>query len=120
MKFEELTEAEENLVEIIWQEEPIKSADLVTICKEKFDWKKSTTYTMLKRTEKKNIVKNEDSIVKSCLSKKDYEANKSKSFLEKHFAGSLPKFLAAFTGNKKLSDKEINELEKLIQAHKEE
>ncbi len=119
MKFKELTESEENLANIIWDNEPVKSSELVKMCEEKFGWKKSTTYTMLKRIEEKSVFKNEDSLVKSLISKNDYNSKKSKSFLEENFGGSLPKFLTAFSKHNKLSKDEINELQKLIDEHKE-
>lgn len=115
-----LTEAEENLAEIIWLNEPIRSPELVKICKEKFDWKKSTTYTMLKRLEEKKIVQNDNSIVESLVKKEDFYSEQSKIFVEENFEGSLPRFLAAFTRRKKLSKKEVQELERLINEHKEE
>ncbi len=115
-----LTEAEENLADIIWANEPIRSPELVKICEEKFNWKKSTTYTMLKRLEEKRIVQNNNSIVESLIKKDDFHGEQSKIFVEENFGGSLPKFIAAFTRGKKLNEKEVRELEKLIQDHKEE
>lgn len=115
-----LTEAEENLANIIWENEPIKSPELVKICEEKFNWKKSTTYTMLKRLEEKKIFKNNNSIVESLIKKDDYHGEQSKIFVEENFDGSLPRFLAAFTRRKKLSKNEVEELQRLINEHKEE
>lgn len=115
-----LTEAEENLADIIWQNEPIRSAELVKICNEKFDWKKSTTYTMLKRLEEKKIVRNKDSVVESLIKKDDFYGEQSKIFVEENFQGSLPRFLAAFTRRKKLSQKEVQELQRLIDDYEEE
>ncbi len=115
-----LTEAEENLTNIIWEKEPMKSSDLVKICEEEFDWKKSTTYTMLKRLEDKKVVHNKDSIVKSLIKREDFYGEQSKIFVEENFEGSLPRFLAAFTRRKKLNKKEIQELQKLIEDYEEE
>lgn len=114
-----LTEMEEKLAEIIWTKEPVKSNELVKICEEEFNWKKSTTYTMLKRLEKKGIFINKDSTVLSLIKKEDFYAEQSKNFVEENFGGSLPKFLAAFTRKNKLSNKEIEELQKLINEHRE-
>ncbi|NLX61518.1 MAG: BlaI/MecI/CopY family transcriptional regulator [Tissierellia bacterium] len=114
-----LTEAEENLAKIIWEREPIRSSDLVKICKEEFDWKKSTTYTMLKRLEEKKIVKNDNSLVVALIKKEDFYGEQSKMFVEENFGGSLPKFLAAFTRRRKLSSKEVEEIERLIKDHRE-
>lgn len=114
-----LTVAEENLADIIWINEPIRSPELVRICEEKFNWKKSTTYTMLKRLEEKKIVQNNNSIVESLIKKDDFHGEQSKIFVEENFDGSLPRFLAAFTRRKKLSENEIQELQRLINEHKE-
>lgn len=115
-----LTDAEENLANIIWRHEPIRSPELVRICREKFDWKKSTTYTMLKRLEEKSIVQNNNSMVEALIKKEDFHSEQSKIFVEENFDGSLPRFLAAFTRKKKLSEKEVQELQMLINQHKEE
>lgn len=115
-----LTEAEENLADIIWANEPIRSPELVKICEEKFNWKKSTTYTMLKRLEEKRIVQNNNSIVESLIKKDDFYGEQSKIFVEENFDGSLPRFLAAFTRRKKLSKNEVEELQSLINEHKGE
>ena len=112
-----LTEAEENLADIIWENEPIRSPDLVKICEERFDWKKSTTYTMLKRLEEKKVVQNNNSIVKSLIKKDDFYGEQSKLFVEENFEGSLPRFIAAFTRRKKLSK---NEVQRLIEDYEEE
>lgn len=115
-----LTEAEENLAEIIWENEPIRSPELVKICNKEFDWKKSTTYTMLKRLEEKKIVRNKNSIVESLIKKDDFYGEQSKIFVEENFQGSLPRFLAAFTRRKKLSQREVDQLKRLIDDYEEE
>lgn len=115
-----LTEAEENLANIIWENEPIKSSELVKICASEFNWKKSTTYTMLKRLEEKKIVKNKNSIVESLIRKENFYGEQSKIFVEDNFDGSLPRFIAAFTRRKKLSKKEVRELQKWIDDYEEE
>ena len=114
-----LTEAEENLADIIWQNEPISSPELVKLCEKQFNWKKSTTYTMLKRLEEKKIFKNNNSIVVGLIKKEDFHAEQSKNFVEENFGGSLPRFLTAFTRKNKLTDKEVEELQKIINDHKE-
>ena len=115
-----LTEAKERFANIIWDNEPIKSPDLVKLCEKHFDWKKSTTYTMLKRLEDKKIFENNNSIVVSLIKKEDFYGEQSKIFVEENFGGSLPRFLAAFTRKSKLSNEEIQQLEQLINDHKEE
>lgn len=114
-----LTEAEEKFADIIWQNEPIRSPELVKLCEEEFDWKKSTTYTMLKRLEKKKLFENNNSTVIALIKKDDFYAEQSKLFVEENFGGSLPRFLAAFTRKNKLSEKEVQELQKLINEHRE-
>lgn len=120
MKIEKLSQAEENLGRLIWDLEPIKSADLVDICKEKYSWSKSTTYTLLRRIEKKGVFENKNSTVRSKMSFDDYQGKISQDFIEENYAGSLPRFLTAFTRKNKLTDDEIKELEGLIAKHKEE
>ncbi len=115
-----LTDAETKFADIIWIHEPIPSGELVRLCEVEFKWKKSTTYTMLKRLESKGVIKNNNGVVKSLITKDDFYAEQSKQFVEETFNGSLPKFLAAFTRNKKLSDNEIDELQRLINEHREE
>jgi len=115
-----LTDMEEKFADIIWENEPIKSPDLVRLCEVELNWKKSTTYTMLKRLEGKGIFANKNSMVFALIKKEDFYAVQSKLFVEETFDGSLPRFLAAFTRSKILSDKEVDALQKLINEHKEE
>lgn len=114
-----LTETEEKFADIIWGKAPIESSELVKLCSKEFNWKKSTTYTMLKRLEIKMIFKNENCVVSALIKKEDFYAEQSKNFVEENFGGSLPKFLAAFTRSSRLSDNEIEELQKIINEHKE-
>lgn len=119
MKEYKLTEVEEKFADIIWQNEPIGSGDLVKISEKEMNWKKSTTYTVLKKLCEKGIFKNENAIVTSILTKEAYYANQSVSFVEDTFGGSLPKFLTAFIGGKKLDKNQVEELKKLIDEHRE-
>ena len=119
MKEYKLTAMEDKFADIIWANEPIPSGDLVKLCEVELNWKKSTTYTMLKRIECKGIFKNKNGVVSSLVKRDEFYAEQSKQFVEETFDGSLPKFLAAFTRSKRLSDKEIAELQKLINEHKE-
>ena len=104
-----LSESEYRFMKIIWQKEPISSRVLVEICAEDFGWKKSTTYTVLKRLELKGAVQNVGTIVTALIPEEDTQANESDRFMTKTFDGSLPRFLAAFLGEKKLSEKEAEE-----------
>ena len=105
---------ESRFADIIWQNEPIASPELVKLAAKELDWKKSTTYTVLKRLCERGIFQNNDGTVTSLISKKDFYAVQSEKFVDETFSGSLPAFLAAFTTRKKLSDAEINELQELI------
>lgn len=118
MKIYKLTEREEEFADIIWQNEPIASGDLVKLAEDEMDWKKSTTYTVLKKLCQKGIFKNEDAIVSSILTKDEYNAKRSDKFVEDTFGGSLPKFLTAFIAGKKISDSQAEELKRLIDEHK--
>ncbi|MGI6733046.1 MAG: BlaI/MecI/CopY family transcriptional regulator [Anaerovoracaceae bacterium] len=114
-----LTDMEAKFADLIWANEPILSGDLVKLCEAEFSWKKSTTYTMLKRLEKKEIFENRGGTVFSLIKRDDFYAEQSKQVVEEVFHGSLPKFIAAFTKRKKLSENEINELQRLIDEHRE-
>ena len=109
---------ETRFAEIIWQREPISSTELVKLAAKELDWKKSTTYTVLRRLCERGIFQNQDGTVTSLISKQDFFAVQSEKFVEETFSGSLPAFLAAFTTRKKLSDTEINELQKLIDKNR--
>ena len=119
MKEYRLTEAESKLADIIWTNEPVSSPELVKLCQAELNWKKSTTYTMLKKLEIKKVFTNNNSIVVSLLSKEELYAEQSKRIVKEVFDGSFPRFLAAFTRDKRLSSKEISELQRLIDEHKE-
>lgn len=120
MKDVKLTESEEMFAELIWENEPIASGELVKLCLEKLHWKKSTTYTMLKKLCEKGLFKNEQAVVTSRLTKDEYYSKQSIRFVEDTFGGSLPEFLTAFMGSKKLNKQQAEELKKLIDEHKEE
>lgn len=100
--------------ELIWEYAPISSGELVSLCKEKLEWKKSTTYTMLRRLCEKGLFENRDTIVYVRISEDEFRALQSQQFVEETFGGSLPDFLAAFVSKQKLSEKEICELQELI------
>jgi BlaI family penicillinase repressor len=109
---------ETKFAELMWDSEPISSGELVKLCEKELSWKKSTTYTMLRRLCERSIFQNKNGVVSSLMSKEEFQGLQSKKFVEETFDGSLPKFLAAFTIRKKLSDKEINELQKLIDENR--
>ena len=119
MKVYKLTESEERFAELIWQNEPIGSGDLVRLCEKEMNWKKSTTYTVLKKLCDKGIFKNENAVVSSLMTKDEYYSKQSIRFVEDTFGGSLPKFLTAFISGKKLSREQAEELKRLIDEHKD-
>ncbi|WP_022776455.1 BlaI/MecI/CopY family transcriptional regulator [Butyrivibrio sp. AE2015] len=110
----EFGEVQMKFAELIWENEPIASGDLVKLCAEKFEWKKSTTYTVLKKLCEKGLFQNVDGVVSSKISKEDFYSQKSEEFVEEAFGGSLPAFLAAFTSHQKLSKKDIAEIRNII------
>ena len=114
-----LAEVESRFVELIWEKEPISSGELVTLCEKELDWKKSTTYTVLRRLCQKGILQNQDAVVTSLIKKDEYMALRSEQMLADEFDGSLPQFVAAFMSRKKLSKKQISEIQKLIDEYEE-
>lgn len=116
----QMTEAEMKFAELIWQEQPIGSGELVKRCQQEFAWKKSTTYTFLKKLCEQGIFKNENAIVESLVSREDYLQKQGEQFVEKAFEGSLPKMIAAFMEHKRLSKAQIAEIEQMIEEYKGE
>ena len=106
---------EMRFAEIIWEHEPVSSGELVKLCEKELNWKKSTTYTVLRRLCQRGIFTSENGIVTSLMSRQMFRARQSEEIIEESFAGSLPAFVAAFTSRKKLTKKEINELKKIIE-----
>ncbi len=107
---------EQKFAELIWQNEPIASGELVKMCLRELEWKKSTTYTVLKKLCEKGIFRNDNGTVTSLVSKDDFFAQQSKSFVDETFDGSLPAFIAAFTKNQTLSEREIAEIRAMIDS----
>lgn len=105
--------------DLIWNHEPLASGELVKLCEAELNWKKSTTYTILRRLCQRGIFQNKDGTVASLISKKEFTALQSEKFVEETFAGSLPQFLTAFAMRKKLSEREIDELQKFIDKNRE-
>jgi len=104
---------------IVWDHEPAGSGELVRLCQEELGWKKSTTYTQIKRLCEKGLLKNEKAVVESLVTREEVQAQESDAFVERTFNGSLPAFLTAFLGGRKLSAKEAQELKKLIDEYQE-
>ena len=116
----ELGAQQEQFAEIVWENEPVGSGELVKICEKKLNWKKPTTYTVLRKLCEKGILQNVDGIVTSVMSKDEFNSAKSEQFVEETFSGSLPAFIAAFASRKKLSKSEVDEIQKMIDEFKGE
>ena len=111
-------ESEYRFCLILWEHEPIKSSELVNLCKEQMGWKPTTTYTVIKRLSERGVLKNENTIVSSLVSKDEIQASEINEMVEKTFEGSLPAFIAAFTKHQKISEKEIDEVQKMIDRYR--
>lgn len=115
-----LAETEAKFADMIWDHEPIPSGQLVRLCEQELAWKSTTTYTVLKRLCNKGIFRNQNSVVTSLISRDEFIQGKSRQFVEEAFDGSLPKFLAAFMGAKKLNRRQADEIRQLIDSFEEE
>lgn len=115
-----MTDAEMQLARLIWENEPLPSGELVKIAAEKLGWKKSTTYTVLRKICENGIFTNQSSTVSALMSMDEYTRQKGERYLDEHYGGSLPNFVAAFLDKKRLSKREIEELSKMIEDYKED
>lgn len=115
-----LADAEERFAEIIWDREPLSSSDLVKICEKEMNWKKSTTYTVLKKLCDRGIFKNENAVVSANMSREEFYGFQSRKYVEDVFAGSLPRFLTAFCGGRRLSSGEADEMQRFIDEYRED
>lgn len=107
--------AEARFADLIWENEPVSSGQMAKLGASEFGWKKTTSFTVLKRLCDRGIFKNENGTVSSLISREEFYARHSEQYVEEAFGGSLPAFLAAFGTRNKLSDKEVEELEKIIE-----
>ncbi len=119
MEVKRMTYGESRLMNLIWEAEPVSSTKLTEICLRELGWKKSTAYTMLKRLVEKGYAKNEKALVTAQVSRSEAQAEESNYVVENSFAGSLPGFLVSFLGGKTISEKEAEEIKRLIDEHKE-
>lgn len=115
MSTPKIFESEYRFCLILWEKEPITSSDLAKICKEKLDWSRTTTYTVIRRLCERGVLKNEKSTITSLVSKDQVQEDQMEELMEKTFEGSLPAFIAAFARSQKLSKEDIEELERLIE-----
>ena len=118
METPKVFESEYRFCLILWESAPIKSSDLVKLCQEKLGWKPTTTYTVIKRLSERGVLKNENTIVSALVTKDQVQAAEIDEMVERTFGGSLPAFVAAFTKNRKLSEKEIDEIQLLIDSYR--
>ena len=118
MNTPKIFESEYRFCLILWENEPIKSSELVEICREKLGWKPTTTYTVIKRLSERGVLKNEKTVVTSLVSKDEIQAAEIDEMMEKTFEGSLPAFLAAFARHRRLSDSALQELQDMIESYK--
>ena len=113
-------ESEYRFCLILWEHEPIKSSERVKLCSEQLGWKPTTTYTVIKRLSERGVLKNEKTVVTSLVTKEEVQTAEIDEMMEKTFQGSLPAFIAAFTKNRRLSDKEIDEVQEMIDRFRKE
>ena len=111
---------ESRFADIIWENQPLTTKDLVKLSENELNWKRTTTYTVLKKLCERGIFKTEDSTVTAIISKEEFQAMQSEKFVDETFDGSLPAFIAAFTSRQKLSAEEISEIRKMIDSYKED
>lgn len=116
----EIGAVQERFADIVWANEPVGSGELVKICERELNWKKSTTYTVLRKLCEKGLLKNENGIVSSIVSREAFYSAKSEQIIEESFEGSLPSFVAAFISRKNLTSEEAEEIQKMIDAFKSE
>ena len=109
-------ESEYRFCLILWENEPIRSTELAKLCKERLDWSKTTTYTVIKRLSDRGVIKSENAIVTSIVSKEEAQLSELEELMDKKFEGSLPAFIAAFGHRQKLSDAEIAEIRRIIEG----
>ena len=120
MKELKLCNSDYRFMSIVWDYAPVRSGDLVRFCQEELGWKKSTTYTEIKRLCEKGLLKSEKSVVEPLVTREEVQARESDFFIERTFGGSLPRLLTAFLGGKKLSQREAEELKQLIDRYQEQ
>lgn len=115
-----LAAVESRFADLIWSREPLTTGELVALCEEELHWKRSTTYTVLKRLCQRELFVTREGVVTSLVSREDFYAAQSERFVQETFHGSLPAFLAAFTARKSLTDKEIDEIKRMIDSYGEQ
>ena len=118
MEIPKVHEGEYRFCLILWEHEPVKSKELVRLCQEQLGWKPTTTYTIIKRLAQRGVLKNENTVVTSLVSKDQVQAAEIDEFVEKRFEGSLPAFIAAFTRHQRISAGEIDAVQAMIDRYR--
>lgn len=111
-------ESEYRFCLILWEHEPIKSSELVRLCSEQLGWKPTTTYTVIKRLSERGVLKNENTVVTALVTKDEVQAAEIDELMEKKFEGSLPAFIAAFTKHQRLSQRDVDEIQRMIDRYR--
>ncbi len=119
METPKIFESEYKFACIVWAHEPVTTRELVQLCQEQLEWKRTTTYTVLKRLCERGIFQTENSVVTSRIPREAIQQGESRQFVKRTFGGSLPGFIAAFLGNDKLTEQEAEELKAMIDQHRE-
>lgn len=115
-----LCDSDYRFMSVVWDNEPLKSGELARLCFEQLGWKKSTTYTCIRKLCEKGYIENSGAVVRSLISREEAQVNETGLFVERTFDGSLPMFVSAFMKSRKLSDKDVLEIRKLIDEYEEE
>ena len=118
METPKIFESEYRFCLILWENEPIKSGELVKLCQEQLGWKPTTTYTVIKRLSDRGVLKNENAVVFSLVSKDEVQASEINEMVEKTFEGSLPAFIAAFAKHQKISREELDTIQEMIDRYR--
>ena len=118
METPKVYESEYRFCLILWEHEPIRSKELVRLCQEQLGWKATTTYTVIKRLSERGVLKNENTVVSSLVSKDAVQASEIEDFLEKRFDGSVPAFIAAFTKRREITNEEIDAVQARIDRYR--
>ena len=120
METPKIFESEYRFCLLLWDHEPVNSTKLVALCKEQLGWSKATTYTVIRRLSERGVIQNENTIVSSLISKEEAQCSRLEEMVEETFQGSMPAFIAAFSRTKRLTKKEVDQLQALIDSYQED
>ena len=120
MNTPKIHESEYRFCLILWEHEPVTTVELVKLCQQQLEWKRTTTYTVIKRLAQRGVLVNENTVVRSLVSKDQVQAAEIDEMVEKKFEGSLPAFLAAFTRHRKMTDRAIDQVQRMIDEYRKE